>query len=708
MEGAATELRLLVLGYDADSDRERRARERSGIVDPEDRELRRAEKAGELAYRRMHSPCAWWLPYGCRRASAVLVGGVRQGATCGARGCLWCHRRKLEQHVAPANLLPVPEGEVARALRFTPEGGRVITREDVRQFLRRIRAMFREWQQEHGLGAAWWVAEVVEKADEGYSEIPCPRSVKPEDRWLWKFDRETREIVEELHLRCDLEQFLDPEERCDLCHGTGYLPLVHLHVHAVVHARPFWYGDDTRPDDAERFHTFRNGEGFAGFYRRHGLGNSFAEAIRCEAGSVAYIAKAACQYMAKLDPEGRRQVDHDGSQRSAELAAAVYGTERHRGKHGRAYGLRLRQRDAGRVDGFCAGEAPLGECGPARARQGPGGVKRAEERRRAAQKARAMTRERGLGPEVQPSQLVQLLGVGVRAAEALGLVLDGGGEGTSVPKETQVAREGRGGRVSEHGATAEELASSVVIVDDHGPRAAQRLAGGAVAQAWRGVSVVGAADWWFRWVQAGLLVGRGDVCTLLPLELEDGRARDRVRERYLPEIERRLEVLSDGWCPWAGAIDPVLMERAGKALALIREGGQLPELTGHQWEAWAVEIVELAKRLRMEAAWGRDLARHADAPERMVRACGGVPGDRLPEATEAGDDTAPVWRGGGASHVDCWTVALRRDWDPEAFAEAEVLDGVEAPDPDEAARWRAFGDAEREKMARQILQALGL
>lgn len=692
---ATNDRRFLVLGHDSATVEDREAREALGVVDIDERELRREKQRAAIAWRRAAAPVAWWLPLGCKRGGAVLVGGVKAGASCGARGCLWCHRTKLTQHVEGANLLPRIGDERGYHVRFTPTE-RAMTREDVADFLRRVRGLLREWQQEHGLGACWWVAEVVER--DGFSNIECPRRTKPQGSWLWKYDQGTRDLVEREHARCDLAHELPQAERCRLCHGTGRLPLVHLHVHVVMWAKPFWFGDSTDPR-ASQFHRFRHGEGFAGFYKRHGLGSSRAEKIRTTAGAIAYISKACLLYVAKgaevakaadgkTGKRKRRDVDHDGSQRGAELAAAVYGLERHRGKLGRAYGVKLRQRDAGRCDGFTPGEAPAGEMGPARAAACPGGVATLAVRRQAKRKALALQRARGLGPAPAPSQLVQIALVGVRAAAVLNLEVGEGSDfgadeapakrdqakrkGTSVPVETQVARKGNGPSASEDGAdVAEGLAPSVVLVDqDGGEREASRVTGGNIAKAWIGTPVIPAGEWWYSWATDGLLVGRGDVCTLLPLSGLEGQDREKLRARGgVAELRERLGTMVADAKRTRDAFDlgddlgqleaaEKLGEWAAKRLAAL-DLGAVPKLNSRQWGDWARELVLRAMALRSASAMARDLTKHAGTRWHRVDPGGEHPRQAVHPVHY---ELRKAAKGAAAGDCDAWSVQLRHWW----------------------------------------------
>lgn len=291
----------------------------------------------------------WWLPYTCGRGLGLRVGGDPVPRGCGARGCVRCHRAKLRRFTSGVGLVPRQPGEVGIHARFTPEK-RVKTRDDVRDFLVTIRRLTYEWRRYYGLGAAWWVAEVTgPKVEEEPTAIPCPF------RHAWDAD----ELPTLDDLRGDLpvaDWLLDrcadcAEGKCTLCLGRGVLPAVHLHVHLVGWARPFWYGKGEAPappPGADRWEDF-GGRGWAGFVEDHGLGHDQVERLRSEGGVANYIAKGAIHYIAKSGEEkdGRGQVDWDVSQLQAELAAAIYGPERARGKKGRANGITISRKRPG-------------------------------------------------------------------------------------------------------------------------------------------------------------------------------------------------------------------------------------------------------------------------------------------------------------------------------------------------------------------------
>lgn len=418
----------------------------------------------------------------------------------------------------------------------------VQTRDDVSQFLSSVRALFREWEQRHGLGAVWWVAEVVEKPTWDRTFIPCPtRLYQPPDDQAERWPEGVRAEVAEVRDECQAGK------RCPMCGGRGTLPGVHLHVHAAVMARPFWYGRGEAPEPppgVDRWQDF-GGRGFTGLVESHGLGVARVEVLRSKGGLAAYVSKACMMYLSKsAGTAGRREVDWDASQRGAQLAAAVYGRSRHREKGGRAYGLNVRERDAAVRVAF--DPAPVGGAAavaPASAaRRSALAGQREHERQVQAVEAAACVESGG------PSARVRLLGIGRRnaargdygrAAQAAAIAERGDYE---VLRGTEVAQ-GAAGPGAERaevpfpgsgtdGETVEPSQPEVLVWtpdDESGERWTAQPAGQveavALVDGWSGVPLVRADDWWTVQVADGLVVGRGAVLSFAEgLTLDDAPA----------------------------------------------------------------------------------------------------------------------------------------------------------------------------------------
>lgn len=298
-------------------------------------------------------PVKWWPPYLCRVCGSILIGKQVKGDRCKSRGCLECHRRSLGKYLLPATDVVRQEGERMYAVVLAPPPVR--TREDVATFLSSVRGMMRDWEQQYGLGASWWVAEVVEKVDDPAfprTEIPCPvRTYEPSAEEYARMPKDVAAELRAMHRDCG------EGGECHLCDGTGYLPGVHLHVHVAVVCRAFWFGTGESPpppSGADKWEDF-GGLGWGGFVKKHEVGVGRVEPLRTRGGLGGYLTKACLHYMSKSSGQRvghgakDREQDWASSQRGAELAQAVYGTERAREKNGRAQGLGRRCRDAALV-----------------------------------------------------------------------------------------------------------------------------------------------------------------------------------------------------------------------------------------------------------------------------------------------------------------------------------------------------------------------
>ena len=133
----------------------------------------------------------------------------------------------------------------------------------------------------------------------------------------------------------------------------------------------FWFGDG--PEDINKgwIEQDFNGMGFQGFARKCGLGVSMPEPLHSAAGAAQYLSKGCIAYFSKGSQEKHPHlvhnssddnvalehwdkktkgdmgdVDWNASQRGVMIANAVYGSLRHRGKNGTAYGCSLKTKDA--------------------------------------------------------------------------------------------------------------------------------------------------------------------------------------------------------------------------------------------------------------------------------------------------------------------------------------------------------------------------
>ena len=456
----------------------------------------------------------WWAPWLCRFVSSVVIGGRRCGARCQSRGCIDCHGTKLSRMMDTAALVRADKQEQLRTFVLSPRE-RVQTREDVAAFLSSVRACFREWEQEHALGAAWWVAEVVQKPEWERTSIPCPVRAEPvPDAVDERLPPMARDLLARVVEDCELGR------DCPLCGGHGTLPGVHLHVHAVVVCPPFWYGRQAPPPPrpgAPEWADF-GGKGFRGLLDGHGLGWSGVQKLRSRGGLAAYVSKACRVYLAKVAGGARAAVDWDESQRAAQLAHAVYGRRRHRGTNGRAYGLGVRMRDAAVAVGFEA-RPVVGECSPAEAaRAGRYAALRASD-----EEGRVVRAAMGGS---SPGAVVRFLTVGRRNARrgdygAAAAALAGPGgpptkEGRlNLVRGTQVA-----GRCDPPqvvgGGPAQHPREGVVCVHPEGgqPRPAVRMGDAPGLRASEaGAFVVREGDVWTMATPDGLVVGVGAVAS---------------------------------------------------------------------------------------------------------------------------------------------------------------------------------------------------
>ncbi len=466
----------------------------------------------------------WWAPYLCRVQGSVIINGQRRPGRCRSRGCLECHQSKLSRMMETAALVKALPGEVLRTFVLTPEAP-VRTREDVADFLASVRGLLRAWEQRYGLGAAWWVAEVVRKPDWERTAIPCPMRDTPlPEEVADRLAPRSLGVLDEARMACL------SGEACAMCGGTGTLPGVHLHAHVVAVCRPFWYGRGS-PPAGSTFEDFA-GRGYRGLGDEFRLGWSGVQKLRSRGGLAAYVSKAARKYLSKGQKSGKREVDWQASQLDTQLASAVYGRRRHRGTNGRAYGLGAAVRDVTQRVTFSP-SCVSGEASPATAALWGWypGLRAATARRAAVEGAVSGGASRSEAP-----LFVRVLTVGRRTARAGGFgraaaLLAGArgsaekgvpkgqaevGGGLKVLRGTQVARSATGERSEARGPSGGRAGADVWVHRDDGsvalaPRA-QDADGLAVQH--RGGAVVGAGQWWSVDTPHGLLVGRGATAAL--------------------------------------------------------------------------------------------------------------------------------------------------------------------------------------------------
>lgn len=454
--------------------------------------------------RKSPRPFRWWVPYGCGHVGRVRVhrpgqGGTVRGRDCGGRGCLPCHRRKLQTSSAAVDLLRVRRDERVYLVTLTPDRP-VRTVEEAGAFLSRVRAFLREWEQDHGLGAGWWTAEVT--VGEGRSRVRCPVADVPPPALAGMVRRGwSEEAAARVH-----RMHQDHGPGCHLCSGTGYLPTVHLHAHAVVVARAGWVGrrGDCPPALADRLYLYGRHGGLQSMVEAHGLGRASRTDVarKGKRAAQSYLGKVVRRYVSKVTKE----VDYRASQLTAEVASIYYGTRRSRGSHGRLYGARVRQTDATAVARWEPGHVqPEAEPSAAAAVAAGGDGQAAQSR-----------------AGVVPTLPVASLALGWRALAAL---LEAGDLALVVPGAEEVPEDGGPPEAAPglvpHTQLAPEPGGHRTCDLWHldrgrwSPRPAPVVQGDRLSPGWRGAPAVPDGAWWTRELRSGLLVGRGGSCLYL-------------------------------------------------------------------------------------------------------------------------------------------------------------------------------------------------
>jgi hypothetical protein len=282
----------------------------------------------------------WYLPFQCKARSYCYLDGVKIPTRCGSRGCLECNQLSLRKWVETAMHIRRRRTEKLYGIVLTNEK-RVSTRKDVKDFLKGVRALFRKWERSSvGLGAAYWTSECVVKWEEEPSKIPCPvLQCEPSTEDYKRMSGEALEAIMATREACV------NGDSCPYCRGRGFLPSVHIHVHATVMCEPFAYSEEAQKYNFDQ--TF-NGRMFDGLVKECGLGIGKVQLLRKRRGMAEYMAKSMLQYIAKSTEtrNEKKEVDWNRSAIDNLIASAVIGSRtRARGTNGRAYGLKLSKKD---------------------------------------------------------------------------------------------------------------------------------------------------------------------------------------------------------------------------------------------------------------------------------------------------------------------------------------------------------------------------
>ena len=172
-----------------------------------------------------------------------------------------------------------------------------------------LRELIRDAQRQGVWDGAYVVIEAASSGQRGAledSEEPCPVRC----RWWEKQSLDVQRRARELEEACLAGV-------CEVCDGRGRIPVVHLHAHLLLLARPFWYGrgrvedtdtpykrglagfllaDDDAQEERVGFRTFAEHRGFQVF--------DF-QAVNDAEGARAYAAKLVRDYCSKVS-KGKR------------------------------------------------------------------------------------------------------------------------------------------------------------------------------------------------------------------------------------------------------------------------------------------------------------------------------------------------------------------------------------------------------------------
>jgi hypothetical protein len=293
-------------------------------------------------------------PLLCGSGTGVMVDEQVRGPRCGSRGCLFCHRAKLRDFAHVVDIAArSPEAVPWMLVVTAPKRCRVAA--DVREFLRNVKRFVKSAQRVGALEAAVWVAEWVPAEEGGDSGERCGLChAAPGVRTIVQSRKGGPRVLRWL------DEAVSGVRGCPLCLGRGWLPVGHLHVHVLGWFKPWRWGPKGTA------YPLRGGWDMRTLADASGLGWCGVDPIRGDDGAPArYIAKAASDYIAKVSADGTVARGEDGALvreyrpeaavRCAWLAAAWYGTARHRERVGACRGRR-RRRNAGR---------PAPEIGPA-------------------------------------------------------------------------------------------------------------------------------------------------------------------------------------------------------------------------------------------------------------------------------------------------------------------------------------------------------
>lgn len=305
-----------------------------------------------------------------------------RGADCMSRSCWRCAPRIASRSVSALSAIPVPEGHLGWGITGTALHGYTVDEEGIDRFTKAARGFFSSLV---GAGIVWGGVprlEVVEKPHAGFSSIPCPYR---RSSWSSSFRRKWDKVESAGELHPIAHEWVNACSRglaCHMCRGSGFLAAGHLHVHAVVYARPVWLGgraprEELRDLTLQLLHCHprdradlqrrlavvhrairenwatpgREGGGLWQLAREHGLGNIDAIPLRDTGAFTRYIAKAGAKYITKVS----KSDNEAAAQRAAHYTSAFLGHRKAGTAFGEAYGLR-----AGRSDPFLAAEVVTG------------------------------------------------------------------------------------------------------------------------------------------------------------------------------------------------------------------------------------------------------------------------------------------------------------------------------------------------------------
>ena len=181
----------------------------------------------------------WWKTYTCGqramsgRSVALPNTPMEVGISCNTSGCLTCDRTRLRKVVAPLRVYQTDVSVSWHLLTLTSPRP-VASPEDVVAFLAQLRQTVAGAMRQGWLLGGSYVVECtpMKSVPEGVvGSISCPhRGELPDDTEL---SSEEQDDIKSARIKARLCK----AGNCDLCGGTGMLPVGHVHAHLVCCSR---------------------------------------------------------------------------------------------------------------------------------------------------------------------------------------------------------------------------------------------------------------------------------------------------------------------------------------------------------------------------------------------------------------------------------------------------------------------------------------